>query len=170
MSYELIRSDRRTVALEVTRDGRVLIRAPKRMPKRDIDRFFAAHQDWLQTQLQKQQQWQQTHPELTATQQEALKAQAKAILPEKVRHYATIRGLEPTGITITGARPRFGSCSPKNRLCFSWRLMAYPEDAIDYVVVHELAHLVHRNHGPAFHALVESILPDHRRRSAMLKE
>ena len=170
MSYELIRSDRRTVALEVTRDGRVLIRAPKRMPRRDIDRFFAAHQDWLQAQLQKQQQWQQTHPEPSATQVQAWKEQARAVLPEKVRHYAAVMGLQPTGITITSARTRFGSCSPKDRLCFSWRLMAYPDAAIDYVVVHELAHLVHRNHGPAFHALVESILPDHKDRRAMLKE
>lgn len=169
MTYELIRSNRRTVALEVTRDGRVLIRAPKRMPQRDIDRFFAAHQDWLQAHLQKQQQWQQTHPEPTEAQQQRMIQQAKAILPEKVQHYAAIMGLEPAGITITGARTRFGSCSPKNRLCFSWRLMAYPETAIDYVVVHELAHLVHRNHGPDFHALVESILPDHKERRAMLK-
>lgn len=169
MTYELIRSNRRTVALEVTRDGRVLIRAPKRMPLRDIDRFFAAHQDWLQTHLQKQQQWQQTHPEPTEAQQQRMIQQAKAILPEKVQHYAAIMGLEPAGITITGARTRFGSCSPKNRLCFSWRLMAYPDAAIDYVVVHELAHLVHRNHGPDFHALMESILPDHKERRAMLK-
>ena len=74
-----------------------------------------------------------------------------------------------SGITITAARTRFGSCSPKNRLCFSWRLMAYPEEAIDYVVVHELAHLVHRNHGPEFYALVASILPDHKQRRALLK-
>ena len=94
---------------------------------------------------------------------------AKAILPEKVDHYAKSMGLQPSGITITGARTRFGSCSPKNRLCFSWRLVAYPEEAIDYVVVHELAHIVHRNHGPEFHALVERILPDHRKRRELLK-
>ena len=94
---------------------------------------------------------------------------ARAVLPGKVSHYAGLMGLRPSGITITGARTRFGSCSPKNRLCFSWRLMAYPEEAIDYVVVHELAHIVHRNHGPEFHALVESVLPDHRARRAMLK-
>ena len=78
-------------------------------------------------------------------------------------------GLTYTGITITGAKTRYGSCSPKNRLCFSWRLMAYPESAIDYVVVHELAHIVHRNHGPEFHKLVESVLPDHKERRALLK-
>lgn len=168
--YELIRSDRRTVALEVTRDGQVLIRAPKRMPQKDIDVFFAKHQNWLQSHLQRQQQWQQVHPEPTAEEQQAMIARAKELLPQKVAYYAAVMGLKPAGITITGARTRFGSCSPKKRLCFSWRLMAYPDEAIDYVVVHELAHLVHRNHGPAFHALVESILPDHRDRRALLKE
>ena len=169
-SYELIRSDRRTVALEVTREGRVLVRAPKRMALREIDAFVEKHRDWLTEHLARQQLWQQAHPEPTAEEQQAMIHRARTLLPQKVSHYGAIMGLEPAGITITGARTRFGSCSPKNRLCFSWRLMAYPEDAIDYVVVHELAHLVHRNHGPAFHALVESILPDHRRRSAMLKE
>jgi len=169
MNYELIRSDRRTVALEVTREGRVLVRAPRRMTQKDIDSFVAKHQDWLNTHLAKQKTWQAAHPEPTPQEQQAMLERAKAILPEKVARYAAIMGLQPSGITITGARTRFGSCSPKNRLCFSWRLMAYPEEAIDYVVVHELAHIVHRNHGPEFHALVESILPDHRKRRAMLK-
>jgi len=169
MNYELIRSDRRTVALEVTREGRVLVRAPRRMTQKDIDSFVAKHQDWLDTHLAKQKTWQAAHPEPTPQEQQAMLERAKAILPEKVARYAAIMGLQPSGITITGARTRFGSCSPKNRLCFSWRLMAYPEEAVDYVVVHELAHIVHRNHGPEFHALVESILPDHRKRRAMLK-
>ena len=169
MNYELSRSDRRTVALEVTREGRVLVRAPRRMTRKDIDSFVAKHQDWLEIHLAKQKNWQAAHPEPTPQEQQTLIDKAKAILPEKVARYAAIMGLQPSGITITGARTRFGSCSPKNRLCFSWRLMAYPEEAIDYVVVHELAHIVHRNHGPEFHALVERILPDHRKRRAMLK-
>ena len=169
MTYEVIRSDRRTVALEVTREGRVLVRAPRRMTQKDIDSFVAKHQDWLNTHLAKQKIWQAAHPEPTKQEQQAMLERAKAILPEKVDHYAKSMGLRPSGITITGARTRFGSCSPKNRLCFSWRLMAYPEEAIDYVVVHELAHIVHRNHGPEFHALVERILPDHRKRRELLK-
>ena len=169
MNYELIRSDRRTVALEVTREGRVLVRAPRRMTQKDIDSFVAKHQDWLDAHLAKQKIWQASHPEPTPQEQQALIDKAKSVLPEKVARYAAVMGLQPSGITITGAKTRFGSCSPKNRLCFSWRLMAYPEEAVDYVVVHELAHIVHRNHGPEFHALVESILPDHRKRRAMLK-
>lgn len=170
MDYELIRSDRTTIALEVTRDGRVLIRAPRHLPQARIDAFFNAHQDWLQTHLEQNRQWQAAHPEPTEAEMQVLIARAKAEIPPKVRRYAAIMGLHPTGITITGARTRFGSCSPKNRLCFSWRLMAYPEEAIDYVVVHELAHLVHRDHSPAFHRLVASILPDADVRRAMLKE
>ena len=55
-------------------------------------------------------------------------------------------GLTPAAVTITGARKRFGSCSASNRICYSWRLMQYPEAAVDYVVVHELAHIVHKDH------------------------
>lgn len=168
--YELIRSDRRTIALEITRDGRVLIRAPRHLPQARIDAFFQSHQDWLRTHLERQRQWQTAHPEPTEAEILTLTARAKAELPPKVRRYAAIMGLHPAGITITGARTRFGSCSSKNRLCFSWRLMAYPDEAIDYVVVHELAHLVHRNHGPAFHQLVASVLPDADARRALLKE
>lgn len=169
MTYEVIRSDRRTVALEITREGRVLVRAPKGMSRQDIEAFVNKHRAWLEEHLVKQQTWQAAHPEPTVQEQRAMMDRARAVLPGKVSHYAGLMGLRPSGITITGARTRFGSCSPKNRLCFSWRLMAYPEEAIDYVVVHELAHIVHRNHGPEFHALVESVLPDHRARRAMLK-
>ena len=91
-------------------------------------------------------------------------------LPPKVAHYAQMMGVQPTGMTITSARTRFGSCSGKNRICFSWRLMDYPEAAVDYVVVHELAHIVHKNHGPQFWALVGQYMPDYRARRALLRE
>ena len=79
-------------------------------------------------------------------------------------------GLYPTQVRVTGAKTRFGSCSSQGHICFSWRLMQYPEEAIDYVVVHELAHLKHMNHSPAFHALVASVLPDHKQRRALLRK
>ena len=170
MEYELIRSDRKTVSLEVTKDGCVRIRAPKRLPQARIDRFVEEHRQWLQDALRRQQARQQAHPEPDEQEIRRLKNLAKELLPEKAAAFAKQMGLTYSGITITGAKTRFGSCSPKNRLCFSWRLMQYPEAAIDYVVVHELAHLVHRNHGPEFHALVASILPDHKQRRALLKE
>ena len=87
-----------------------------------------------------------------------------------MEHYARLMGVQPAGVRITGARTRFGSCSGSNRICFSWRLMDYPEAAVDYVVVHELAHIVHKNHGPQFWALVARYLPDWRARRALLRD
>ena len=78
-------------------------------------------------------------------------------------------GVTPTGIKITTARKRYGSCSGKNSLCFSCFLMNYPEEAIELVVVHELCHIKVRNHGPDFYALLEQYLPDHKERKKLLK-
>ena len=124
MTYEIVRSRRRTVALEVTREGRVLVRAPLRMTQGEIDRFVAAH---------------------------------------------AIMGVVPTSVKITAARTRFGSCSGKNGICFSLYLMQYPEEAIDYVVVHELAHIRHHDHSSAFYAEVAKVMPDYRVRMKLLK-
>ena len=78
-------------------------------------------------------------------------------------------GLAPAGLSITGARTRFGSCSAQNRISLSWRIMQYPEAAIDYVVVHELAHIKEKNHSDRFYAIVEQYLPDYLERHKLLK-
>ena len=166
--YMLIRSARKTLAIEITRTGEVVVRAPRRASKAQIEAFVASHADWIAVHREKQLARLAAHPEPDEAERAALIARAKAELPGKVAHYAAIMGLYPTGITITSARTRFGSCSGKNRLCFSWRLMQYPDEAIDYVVVHELAHIAHKNHGPDFHACVAAVLPDHRERRALL--
>ena len=91
-------------------------------------------------------------------------------LPQRVEYYGGLMGLMPLGISITGARTRFGSCSSAGRICFFWRLMQYPDEAVDYVVVHELAHLAYMNHSRDFYALIEKYMPDYRRRKKLLKE
>ena len=78
-------------------------------------------------------------------------------------------GLTPTGIKITAARKRYGSCSGKNSLCFSCFLMRCPEEAIDLVVVHELCHIRVKNHSAAFYALLAQYLPDYKERKKLLK-
>ena len=78
-------------------------------------------------------------------------------------------GVKPTSVKITSAEKRFGSCSGKNGLCFSWRLMAYPTKAIEYVVVHEFCHFAHPDHSPAFWAAVAQVLPDYKQRQHLLK-
>lgn len=167
--YTLIRSQRRTLSMEIRRDLTVLVRAPLHCSKGEVDRFVQRHENWIVTHIEKQRQRVETHPEPTEEERKALIAKAKRELPPKVAYYAALMGVEPTGITITGARTRFGSCSGKNRLSFTWRLMDYPEEAVDGVVVHELAHIVHKNHGKDFYALVESVLPDYKQRKKLLE-
>ena len=99
---------------------------------------------------------------------EMLRARAKRELPARVAAYAAAMGVTPAGVRITSARTRFGSCNAKNSLCFSCYLMANAQPAIDYVIVHELAHIRHKNHSAAFWAEVAKVFPDYRTRRAML--
>lgn len=169
-TYTIIRSRRRTVALEITRDGRVLVRAPYRFPEDSAADFVSRHADWIAKHLEQQRRLALTAPpEPTAEEIAALKARAREILPGRVAHFSARMGLTPTGVKVTSARRRYGSCSGKNSLCFSCFLMRSPMEAIDAVVVHELAHIRYKNHGPEFYALVESILPDYRTRKALLQ-
>ena len=168
--YTLIRAKRRTMSLQLDRDGRAVVRAPYGVKKEFIDRFVAEHEVWLARAREKQQNRRLAHPEPTDEERKALLAQAREYLPMRVDYWSGIMGLMPTGLKITSARTRFGSCSGKNSLCFSWRLMQYPPEAIDYVVVHELAHIRHHNHSKAFYALIERYMPDWRERMKLLKE
>ena len=170
MEYQLIRSKRKTLAIEITRDARLVVRAPLRCSQARIEQFLAEKQAWITLHLQKMQQRRENHPEPTPEEEIFLRQKARNLLPGLVNRYAAQMDVQPTGITITGARTRFGSCSPKNRLSFSFRLMDYPMEAIEYVVVHELAHILHKNHSAAFYAEIEKVLPDWRTRNRLLKQ
>ena len=170
MKYDVIRSRRRTLALEITKDGRLRVRAPLRTADAAIRAFVQAHEAWARTHLEKARERQASSPPpQTEADIAALKAKAGAVLPGKIAHYAAILGVEPTGFRVTEARSRYGSCSAKNSLSFSCFLMLCPEEAIDLVVVHELCHIRHHDHSPAFYALLASVLPDHRERRKLLR-
>ena len=122
--YTLIRAKRRTMSLQLDRNGNAVVRAPYGVKKEFIDRFVAEHEDWLTRAREKQQARRLAHPEPTDEERKALIARAKEYLPMRVDYWSGIMGLTPTGLKITSARTRFGSCSGKNSLCFSWRLSA----------------------------------------------
>ncbi len=170
IEYRLVRSSRRTLGLEVTRELEVVVRAPLRLPQREIDRFVEQHRDWIIKKLAVQQQRRANAPDwrVTPEQEQEWRRQAKEYLPGRVDHYAALMGVTPTGFKVTGAKQRLGSCSGKNSLCFSWRVMLYDPAAIDYVVVHELAHIRHHNHSRDFWDFVEQTLPDYRQRQQLL--
>ena len=167
--YQVVRSRRRTVALQVDQTGNVVVRAPMTLPAEEIRTFVEKHETWIHRQQQRQARYRAEHPEPTPQEQEALRRQAEAHLPQRVAYWAGVMGVRPTGIRITSARTRFGSCSGKNGICFSLYLMQYPEEAIDYVVVHELAQIRHHDHSSAFYAEVAKVMPDYRARMKLLK-
>lgn len=98
------------------------------------------------------------------------KEKAYEIVSEKVRVYSKLMGLSPHSVKITGALKRYGSCSYKNSICFSWRIVMAPFHIIDYVVVHELCHIKEKNHSQRFWGMVEKFVPDYRSKRAWLKE
>ena len=168
--YELIRSRRKTLALEITKDCRVLVRAPMRMPETRILAFVESHGDWIARHLDRQRQRAAAlPPPPTAEEIETLKARARAELPPKIAFWSEKMGVAPTGFRVTTARKRYGSCSGKNSLCFSCFLMNCPEEAVELVVVHELCHIREKNHGPRFYALLARYLPDWQERKKMLR-
>lgn len=99
-----------------------------------------------------------------------MKAEASHVIGERVSHYAAVTKLTPLSIRLTNARTRWGSCGGAGGVNFTWRLILCPLPVIDYVVVHELCHLVHRNHGRHFWESVENILPQYKEAENWLKD
>lgn len=166
--YEVVRSVRRTLGIEVKRDGRILVRAPYGVSKKEIERCVEEKKEWIEKATKRQLR----RTDLNTLDEAAvlkLKKTAAEVLPPKVREYADVLGVQPAGITITGARTRFGSCSAKNRLSFSCYLFLYPPECVDYVVVHELCHILHHDHSAAFYAAVAAVMPDYKERERKLK-
>ncbi len=91
-------------------------------------------------------------------------------LREKTARIAECIGVTPSGIRVKSYKSRWGSCHVDGHIFYNWRIIMAPHSVIDYLVVHELCHLVHHNHSPAFWKLVESTMPDYRQAKAWLKE
>ena len=169
MEYELIRSDRRTLALQMKPDGAVVVRAPRRTAKRTIDRFVAEHWDWVEKQRAKQ----ASRPaveKLTEEELAALKKRARNVFLARCASYAPVVGVRYARVSIRAQHSKWGSCSSKGGLNFNCLLLLAPMAVLDYVVVHELCHLIEMNHSPRFWAEVERVLPDYAAARKWLKQ
>lgn len=171
MDYTVKYSKRKTIGLEVSRDLQLIVRAPLGTPAREIERVVAKNTQWIERAKERISTKNQNLPTLPEDEGEirALKEQLRLLLPEKVAKYSQLLGLYPTGFKVTRATTRYGSCSGKNSLCFSCVLALFPEEAIDYVVVHELCHIRYKNHSKDFYNLIASVLPDYKEREKILK-
>lgn len=165
--YDIVYSKRKTLGITVKGD-KVIVRAPYHMPKKLIDIFLFEHEEWVLSALEKQRNKASKRPEIAPEKEDELRESAKEYFKIKTSEYAEMMGLKYGRIKITSAKTRFGSCSSKGNICFSYRLMAYPEAAREYVIVHELCHLVEMNHSKRFYALVKRYLPDYKERKKLL--
>lgn len=171
MNYDVIKTKRKTLALEITTEGKVIVRSPLRCNDKIIEAFVLKHDDWIRRNLEKcEQRRKNAEPfEINEADRDKYICLAKEYLPKRTAYWSNITGLTPSYIKITSAQKRYGSCNGKNGICYSYRVMAYPEKAIDYVIVHELAHIKHKNHGTEFYKLIEKYLPDYREYEKILK-
>ncbi len=159
-------SNRRTLSLSINREGEPEVRAPYGCPAQIVEGFIQKHRRWIEKRLAERANQKEHSPEEIAN----LRQKAKEVLPQRVAYFAPLMGVRPASLKITSAKTRYGSCSGKNGICFSLYLMEKSERAIDYVVVHELAHIKQHNHSPAFYKEIEKILPDYRERIKELKK
>lgn len=162
--YKIIKSNRKTIAIQVTSDGEIIVRAPLRVGERVIEEFVLKKKAWLEKAIVVQRQKAKRKKEYTQEDIEVLRRKAKEVIPKKVDFYSQLMGVKPVSIRITSAKTRYGSCSSKNTLNFSLYLMDKDDRFIDYVVVHELAHIKHHDHSKDFYAFIEKFMPDYKER------
>ena len=171
MQYTVIRSDRRTLCMEI-KDGKVIVRVPKRCSDKQISEFVAKNEQWAIKKLEqlKNKPIAPIKAELSPQQIKQLKElAAKKILP-RARELSRVTGMTAKSFGITKARGRFGSCSGKDSINFSCFLALYADELIDYVIIHELCHTVHKNHSSAFYALLQKYLPNYKELQKRLKK
>lgn len=167
--YTIVRSSRKTIAIQILPSGEVLVRCPKRLPKRDIEAFVQSRRSWIEVHLEKL-SGQPQLPSFTAQELQLLAEQARQVISERLAHFAPQVGVTFGRVTIRSQHTRWGSCSVKGNLNFNCLLMLCPPEVLDYVVVHELCHRKQLNHSPAFWTEVERVMPDYRVHRAWLKE
>ena len=151
------RSTRTTITVRPS--GEVRLSFPPYISQRRAIAFLESKAEWIKASQARYAE--RKSPSLSKEQIEALRAEAKRILPQRVEELASRHGLRYGNVTIRAARSKWGSCTAKGNLSLSLYLMTLPEHLRDYVILHELAHTVHHNHSPRFHALV-NIMTDGR--------
>lgn len=173
IEYTMIRSDRKTIGLEVKPDGQVIVRAPRRLSESEIRGFVQKHRAWIlkhQKMVNERVEKRREIRKLTKQEIQKLADQAVEVIPKRVAYYAPKVGVTYGRITIRNQKTRWGSCSSKGNLNFNCLLMLTPPEVIDSVVVHELCHRKEMNHSKQFYQEVLRVYPDYWKWNRWLKE
>ena len=170
LGYKVLRSRRKTVSLEITPAGEVLIRAPLRATEASLRAFAESRRDWIAKHLAIWRERQAAAlPRLTPEEEAKLRQEAKLLFPRRAAHFAPLLGVDFGRVSVRGQHSRWGSCSAKGNLNFNYLLLLAPPEVLDYVVVHELCHRKEMNHSPRFWAEVERLVPDWRKHRRWLR-
>lgn len=209
---QIIRTKRKTIALVITQDATLIVRAPIFTPNEYIENLVRKKSVWIKQKIRDIRK----RPEKVTKEfvngegflylgrtyklqiidngpanieltdklcisrqilinahdrlKDWYKSEAEKKILERCQYFTKVTGYTPTSIKITNAERRWGSCTPRGAINFSWRLIMAPMDIIDYVIVHELIHLSQSNHSKVFWNNVRSIIPDYEKRKLWLKE
>lgn len=143
-------------------DGRIEVSAPMRVDSEFVKAFVHEKRDWIRNQQKRIAVSPQGRAAAASSDEVAQwKAVVQAFVPPLIAKWESIIGVKAGKITYRNMTSRWGSCQPSTgRICINVRLALYPPECLEYVVVHELCHLLERGHGPRFHALMDAFLPD----------
>lgn len=170
---EIVRSRRKTMSAEIEPDGKVIVRAPLKLPLRDIESFLNEKSRLIEKHVRKRiaenQELSETRP-FTPAEIRQMADMAVEIIPRRVGYYAELMGVSYNRITIRNQKTRWGSCTSEGNLNFNCLLVMTPPEVLDSVVVHELCHRIHPNHSKAFYDAVYKVFPDYDRCDKWLKE
>ncbi len=172
-SIRIIRSKRKTLQVEIHTDCSVIVRAPRWVSSAEINRFIDERSEWIEKTVAKMKERIDDNPvsdRYSEREIERLTKEAREILPPLVRKLAEKIGVTYGRITVRCQKTVWGSCSAKGNLNFNCLLMLLPRPVMEYVIIHELCHLKHLDHSPAFWEEVEKHCPDYVYLRSFLKE
>ncbi len=168
MEYVLIRTDRRSIAVQIQPDGEVVVRAPRHVSQSRIDEFVTSKPAWIEKHLSVIRTAARL-PKYTQAELNEFVRTAKRIIPIKVEGFARLMGVSYGNITIRSQRTLWGSCTARGNLSFNCLLVNTPQEVLDYVIIHELSHRIFMNHSKAFWGTVEKFCPEYKVRRKWLK-
>ena len=141
--------------IKITPHAKIILKTPINKPA-FFEKLFEEKEGWIRNKLYELEQ----NPPRFLEESKEHKHHAKTYLPQRLEHFAQIMNLEYEGVRIRSMRSRWGSCSAKRTITLNSKLIQLEQEMQDYVIIHELAHLVHMNHSKAFHSLVQSYMPN----------
>lgn len=161
----------KNLRLHVSPTGEVSVSAPHRVPVREIRRFVEGRTEWIRRRRQELADSPQAVAERAGEEEIAQWREAvQACVPPLVAEWEQVLGVKARTIAYRNMKSRWGSCQPATgRICINVRLALYPPECLEYVVVHELCHLLVSNHGPCFKGLLDRVMPDWRDRERKLR-